>query len=217
MCPAQQILFYAIGLYSRLFYAGSTVSMGSCEQDDVFAAPTALLWHRILEEHGSCAPKRDDTERYNACPLWWKLQESRVQQCLGASVSRRRQAVSVAFSPRPQTVRQETIRKDIMHALFGGNCKNPEWARVPAGDAKLCPWHLHLEHRRFDKKTGYFEVLFSENTIYKDAVGKIWKDFPPPNYAPKKCVDDEIPSRKLLPEDRWIKGVCPQKCMPPCT
>ena len=108
-----------------------------------------------------------------------------------------------------------------MHALFGGNCKNPEynnvWARVPAGDAKLCPWHFHLEHRRFDKKTGYFEVLFSENTIYKDAVGKIWKDFPPPNYAPKKCVDDEIPSRKLLPEDRWIKGACPQKCMPPCT
>ena len=79
----------------------------SCEHDDVLLRRQALLWHRILEEHGSCAPKRDDTERYNACPLWWKLQESRVQQCLGASVSRRRQAVSVAFSPGTQTVRQE--------------------------------------------------------------------------------------------------------------
>ena len=98
-----------------------------------------------------------------------------------------------------------------MHALFGGNYKNPEynnvWERGSAGDAKLCPWHFHPDHRRFDKKTGYFEVLFSEKAIYKDPNGKIWKDFPPPNYAPKQFVDDEIPSRKLLaPEDCWIKG-----------
>ena len=75
----------------------------SCEHDDVLLRRQALLWHRILEEHSSCAPKRDETERYNACPLWRKLQESRV----GASASRRRQAVSVAFSPGTQTVRQE--------------------------------------------------------------------------------------------------------------
>ena len=73
-----------------------------------------------------------------------------------------------------------------MHALFGGNCKNPEWARVPAGDAKLCPWHFHLEHRRFDKKTGYFEVLFSENAIYKDADGKNLEGFPSTELRAKK-------------------------------
>ena len=71
----------------------------------------------------------------------------------------------------------------------------PERRRVIMTDShkyRVAPWHYDPRHRRrsqFDNKWTFRE--FGTGHAYRDADGKNFS-FPPPNYSPRKFIDNEI-------------------------
>ena len=105
--------------------------------------------------------------------------------------------LEIGYSSSNKTVPQGNLplRKKIANALR--NSLSPE-AKKRILDPKqrnlwIAPWHFFPEVRTKDPQTNEWSLKHIGPTdTFKDDENVVWTGFPPPNYCPKRFIDEEI-------------------------
>ena len=116
---------------------------------------------------------------------------------------------SASYIPVP---RLKAVRDNILKALCQGLHSSSEQWKItrdrlhnPELRLVLAPWHFWPEHRTLNDTTGCYDLIpFTKETVFKDNERMSWTGFPPPNYSPKRFIEDELPPTRVHPRGKWI-------------
>jgi hypothetical protein len=121
----------------------------------------------------------------------------------------------IGYSPTYINVpRQASIRQNVFQALASGYHASSDEKRIlkerllndSKKDLFLAPWHFWPEHRE-----GHFSFRRSikKDFAWRDPEGRMWTDFPPPNYAPQNFINNEFPPSRIHPRGRFVSSLMP--------